>query len=627
MKSIKIIYSMFLTLLFLNQADSQVTQEWAARYNGPPGNNQDYGYSVAVDGSGNVYTTGNSIGSGTGSDYSTVKYNSAGIQQWVRRYNGPGNSEDLGYRIKVDVSGNVYVTGASTGSGTGHDYATIKYNSSGDSLWVRRYNGPGNSGDDAYSLAIDGSGNVYVTGYSTGTDGDYVTIKYNSSGDSLWVRRANWGVNDVATSITVDGSGNVYVTGLSYRFSAYAYLTIKYNSSGLEKWVREYDGISSDVAHLIAVDGSGNVYVTGYSGTDNLGNPNRDYLTIKYDSSGVEKWTQKYNGPGNSDDTAYSLALDVSGNIYVTGTSTGSGTGTDYATIKYNSSGDSLWVRRYNGPGNGSDAARFAAVDGTGNVYVTGASAGSGTGNDYATIKYNSSGVQQWVQRYNGPISGFDYAYSLALDLTGNIYVTGASAGSGTGNDYATIKYSQTGSLMTLNLTAFIQGFYNSVSNNMISDTIRIYLKNNSSPYNTVDSSKGILSSSGTGAFLFLTAVNGINYFITVKHRNSMETWSSSSIAFSSGIATYNFATVVTQAYGDNMIRVDLSPIRHAFYSGDKNQDGFVNLTDLLDVYNAAGSYTSGYVTSDIDGNNVCDLTDVLIVYNNSVNFVSLIRP
>lgn len=609
-------------LFLLNQADSQVSEQWASRYNGPPGNNHDYGYSVAVDGSGNVYVTGSSWGGVTGSDYSTIKYNSSGVQQWARRYNGPGNSEDLGYRIAVDVSGNVYVTGASSGITSGHDYATIKYNSSGDSLWVRRYNGPGNGGDDAYALAVDGSGNVYVTGYSIGTNGDYFTIKYNSSGDSLWTRRANLGANDVATSIALDGSGNAYVTGLSYRFSGYAYLTIKYNSLGVEKWVREYDGFGYDVAHKVAVDGSGNVYVTGYS----LGT-GEDYLTIKYDSSGTEKWQRRYNGPGNSNDTAYSLAIDVSGNIYVTGSSTGSGTGTDYATIKYNPLGDSLWVKRYNGPGNGLDAARSISIDASGNIYVTGASAGSGTGNDYALIKYNSSGVQQWVIRYNGPGNGSDYAYSLVLDDSGNVYVTGASVGTGTGNDYATIKYSQTGTLLTLNLTAFIQGFYNSVSNNMISDTARVYLKNNSSPYNTVDSAKGVLSSLGTGTFLFPNGMNGVNYFIAVKHRNSIETWSSSALPFFSGAATYYFYPVVTQAYGDNMILVDSSPLRWAFYSGDVNQDGSVDVTDIISIFNDANNFLSGYVKTDVTGDDFVDVSDLTLTYNNANNFVSVIRP
>ena len=105
---------------------SQVTQDWVARYNGPI-SYFDKAYSIAVDNSGNVYVTGNSIGTGTGQDCATIKYNDLGVQQWVRRYNGPGNDDDAAHSIAVDVSGNVYVTGWSLGSGTDLDYATIKY--------------------------------------------------------------------------------------------------------------------------------------------------------------------------------------------------------------------------------------------------------------------------------------------------------------------------------------------------------------------------------------------------------------------------------------------------------------------------------------------------------------------
>ncbi|MDP1677920.1 MAG: SBBP repeat-containing protein, partial [Bacteroidota bacterium] len=142
--------------------------------------------ATAVDAFGNVYVTGNSYGSGTGYDYATIKYNSNGDTLWVRRYNGPGNSDDYAHSLAVDAFGNVYVTGRSDGSGTDYDYATIKYNSNGDMLWVRRYNGPGNGSDWVRSLAVEGSGNVYVTGQSPGACS---TIKYNSNGDTLWVRR------------------------------------------------------------------------------------------------------------------------------------------------------------------------------------------------------------------------------------------------------------------------------------------------------------------------------------------------------------------------------------------------------------------------------------------------------
>jgi len=264
-------------------------------------------------------------------------------QQWVARYNGPGNSGDYARSIALDGSGNVYVTGYSTGTGTNEDYCTIKYNSSGDTLWVRRYDGPGNNYDYAYSIVVDGSGNVYVTGGSSGngTSLDYCTIKYNSSGVQQWVARYNGPGNgsDAARSITLDGSGNVYVTGGSYGSgTGYDYCTIKYNSSGVQQWVAIYNGPANyhDYAYSIALDGSGNVYVTGYSYGNVAG---YDYCTIKYNSSGVQQWVARYNGPGNGDDAAFSIAVDVSGNVHVTGRSYGNGTDYDYCTIKYNSSG------------------------------------------------------------------------------------------------------------------------------------------------------------------------------------------------------------------------------------------------------------------------------------------------
>ncbi|MBI2303339.1 MAG: SBBP repeat-containing protein [Chloroflexi bacterium] len=99
----------------------------------------------------------------------------------------------------------------------------------------------------------------------------------------------------------------------------------------------------------------------------------------------------RYNGPGNSTDEARAMAVDGSGNVYVAGVSAGSDGYFDYATIKYDTGGNQVWVARYNGPGNADDMARALAVDGAGNVYVTGYSAGIGTSSDYATIKYSAS--------------------------------------------------------------------------------------------------------------------------------------------------------------------------------------------------------------------------------------------
>jgi len=453
--SILIFFILIINFLIILNVFPQVTEQWVARYNGP-GNEADWSYAMAVDTSGNVYVTGWSYGAEIYNDYSTIKYNSSGVQQWVARYNGPGNGQDVAEAIALDSSGNVYVTGESSGSGTYYDYATIKYNNAGVQQWAMRYNGPGNYDDYAYAITVDSSGNVYVTGESSGsgTYSDYATIKYNSSGVQQWVVRYNGPGNgyDWALAMALDSSGNVYVTGCSDESvtGPYTsnYATIKYNSSGVQQWVAIYNGPGyyDDEAYAIAVDSSGNVYVTGESSGSGTYS---DYATIKYNSSGVQQWVARYNGPKNVHDLAYAIALDSSGNVYVTGCSDGSATwpyNSDYATIKYNNAGVQQWIARYNGPGNVQDLADAIELDSSGNVYVTGYSDGSVTwpyNSDYATIKYNNAGVQQWVARYNGPGNGQDFALAMALDSSGNVYVTGGSYRSGTYDDYATIKYSQ----------------------------------------------------------------------------------------------------------------------------------------------------------------------------------------
>jgi len=484
--------------------DSSGVQQWVARYNGT-GDFRDYGNAITIDSAGNIYIVGESEGSGTMLDYATIKYNNSGVEEWVARYEGPGGRIDEAKAIAVDSSGNVYITGDSlnqqdyrwehsdfatvkysrsgiqqwavrydynmdfanaiainssgnvyvTGySGEGsaeftvYDYTTIKYDSSGVEQWVAVYNGPGNGWDQANAIALDNSGNVYVTGYSGGSESwsDYATIKYNNAGVGQWVARYNGDANepDWANAIALDNSGNVYITGASTETYPHTvdYLTIKYNNAGAKQWANRYNGPGNDYdkARAISVDGSGNVYVTGYS----IGSGTaKDFATVKYGNSGFSQWVARYNGPGNGDDEANAMVMDDSGNIYVTGYSTGSGTFKDYTTIKYNSEGIEQWVDRYNGPGNYEDYAYAIVADSLGNVYVTGESIGSGTAYDYTTIKYSDAGIEEWVMRYDGLGNNDDKANAIALDSSGNVYVTGSSIGSGTGIDYVTIKYSQ----------------------------------------------------------------------------------------------------------------------------------------------------------------------------------------
>ena len=420
-------------------------EAWVQRYNGT-GNSHDSANAVAVDGSNDVIVTGYSYGSESFEDYLTIKYSSAGVPVWTNRYNGPENYFDRAYAATVDGSNNVIVTGSSKVSVNDGDYTTIKYSGAGVPLWTNRYNGLGNGDDLAIAVAVDGSNSVIVTGSSTGSGSgyDYLTIKYSSAGVPLWTNRYNGPGNgrDVATAVAVDGSNNVIVTGSSVGSGSYNdYATIKYSSAGVALWINRYNfgSGSDDSANALVVDSSNNVIVTGSSVAGSA-----DYLTIKYSSAGVPLWTNRYDGSWfASDDNPLALAVDGSNNVIVTGWSQEIGNSHDYLTIQYSSAGVPLWTNRYDGPGNTDDIATAVAVDGSNSVIVTGHSGDSGGFFDcYLTIKYSSAGIPQWTNCYDGPARGsVEIASAVAVDRSNNVIVTGSSPGSVGGYDFATIKY------------------------------------------------------------------------------------------------------------------------------------------------------------------------------------------
>ena len=159
-------------------------------------------------------------------------------------------------------------------------------------------------------------------------------------------------------------------------------------------------------------------------------------------------WVSRYNEPGNDHEKGLDVAVDAGGNVYVTGgASWGGSNREDYLTLKHDRFGNVLWSAHYDGPDHLWDEARALALDGLGNVIVTGLSYGSGTGYDLTTVKYDAGGNQLWVRRYNGPGNGNDWASAMVLDEAGNVYVTGASGG-----DSVTIKYDTDGNELWVGL-------------------------------------------------------------------------------------------------------------------------------------------------------------------------------
>ncbi|MBV6478441.1 MAG: hypothetical protein HGGPFJEG_01196 [Ignavibacteria bacterium] len=181
--------------------------------------------------------------------------------------------------------------------------------------------------------------------------------------------------------------------------------------------------------------------------------------------------------------------------------------------------------------------------------------------------------------------------------------------------------------IMTLTINSLVEGFYSSGLNLMVSDTFTVQLRSSSSPYNIIENSESILNTTGTGIFTFTTVTNGTPYYIVIKHRNSIETWSASAQSFASEFLNYDFTSSSSQAFGSNMIQIDVSPVEFATYSGDVNQDGVVDATDNGVIDNDASNFTTGYVNTDLTGDDFVDAGDAAIADNNAANFVAAITP
>lgn len=422
-----VLFALGMACLSLPQtAESGVATAWIRFYNGS-GNNSDRVAAMALDGFGNIYVTGTSEGSGSGRDYLTIKYSPKGKRLWARRYNGPGNKDDVANAMAVDVQGNVYITGMSLDTRDDWVCSTIKYRADGRRLWVRRYK----RDSQGRSIAVDSQGNVYVTGI-------LATIKYSSDGRKLWVRPYEVPASNSVT-MALDAQGSSFVLG-QLTFPPDQFLpTLKYSFNGEQLWEARYNFLygfdPNSFATAVAVDAQGNCYVTGgWFGA---------FLTIKYSPEGQQIWARWRSGDGNVDKPR-ALAVDEQGNVYVTGPDAYFEPGflgnyCYFLTIKYGPDGQLLWERSYNGQSMAYPEAM--ALDSEGNIYITGSSWGDGFDSVCATIKYNPEGQILW-EEWN-ELGNWGIPSAIALDGWGNVYVSGTAERPATGSDYFTIRYIQ----------------------------------------------------------------------------------------------------------------------------------------------------------------------------------------
>lgn len=407
-----------------------IVKAWTQQVGTINDDNIDNGHSITVDTSGNIYVTGYTDGSfdsfsNQGShDIFIIKYNSAGTTQWTSQFGTP--QADVGKAIAVDASGNIYVTGWTSGNLDGNqnkgglDAYLAKIDSAGKKLWISQFGTPAE--DSGYGISLDGNSNIYIVGESqnglTPTSGSFVT-KYDTSGLFQWSLNLENTNRVAARSIAIDTNGNIYVAG-SVAGSLYgnAFLgvfdafLIKYDSFGVKQWVKQIGTTSMDGATAVNIDDNGNVYLVGYTSGDLDGNLHTgavDSFIMKFSPDGTALWSKQFGAEssGNAKSSnACDVALDSDGNAYIAGLTDGGLDGNinsglyDMFLAKIDSSGSKLWIRQL-GTAGYDNGYSVSINKNSGNVYVFGDTNGGFDGNtniggyDVFIVKYDLSGFKQ----------------------------------------------------------------------------------------------------------------------------------------------------------------------------------------------------------------------------------------
>ena len=442
-----LILSVTVLLSVVSQAFSQYMVEWSKDFSTGGKVSIDKAQFIIIDSDGNIIITGVTNSNGLGDDITTIKYDKSGKEIFVTFYSGPGNFNDRPHGIAVDQFSNVYVTGSSTGDkGTSTDIVTIKYNSSGVEQWAERIAAKGGTLDESWSIATDNDANVYITGntahFVTGNSGmDWITVKYNTNGKKIWSTGYDDGItSDRARALAIDPMGNVYVTG-QCNAPAYHIATIKYDTSGKQQWIKKYDGaaVSDDKPIDIKVDNMGFVYITGYSSEIS-----KDIITIKYDNNGNEIWKKTFNGLANQSDEPEKMSIDGDGNVYILGFSTLKKNVRNRCLIKYDKSGKEEW-QVYSDKSTSSNIEQLSMLsDKDGNILINGSSKiiADKLPTEFMVDCYSKNGTLLW-QTYFTLENTIPVASAMAMDVSGNIYVTGYIMGTKGFYDYCTVKFSR----------------------------------------------------------------------------------------------------------------------------------------------------------------------------------------
>lgn len=263
---------------------------------------------------------------------------------------------------------------------------------------------------------------------------------------AAWVTRHEGSGTDAALGLAVADSAHVYVTGASEGTgTGFDILTIRYGADGTAIWTHRYDGAASgdDVPAAIAFNALGNVFVAGSS----AGSGGTDCVTLKYNPDGSLAWVHRYDGPAAAADYARSLAVTEDGGVVVAGAAYDTTGGMNQLLLKLTSAGAVDWLRLDDGAGHGDDELRGVVLLPLGGTATAGIAADTSGLGDIVTRVVTAGGATVWEHSYDGPGHKDDWPLAIAADGTGRVFVSGLSVGNGQSSDCVALRFASGGTL------------------------------------------------------------------------------------------------------------------------------------------------------------------------------------
>jgi hypothetical protein len=431
---------------------SQPSQVWIKTFHNQSGTGNDFCEKSVIDADGNSYLACRTRTASTSDDILLLKYNSAGTLLWSKTYNYSYNGIEQPNDICLDNQGNIYVTGTSTrGVGGYYDAVLLKFDMNGNILWVKRIGKTNFSDRTSEGVSVIAGSYIY-TGVSFDYNGssECGIVKFAANGDSLAYHSLGIAANSSyrMVKMTTDNSLNYYVicTGNILPNEDEDFMIKKINTNGniTQVWSKTFTGTShlGDRGNDIALGPDGNVFVTGYT---EVNNQSYNVLLLKLGrDDGAVLMQKTYNDAiSNYMETGYKISFDQNSNIIVGAYASVLGGNSDILLLKYSPTGTSLWIKKYDHPGDRNESVSDMKTDNAGNIYVisnTFSQQAQTTG--LLTAKFSAAGDLEWYIEKEG-LSTYNGVSSLNMDTDGSLLVSGYIQEDGV-NKTVLIKYGST---------------------------------------------------------------------------------------------------------------------------------------------------------------------------------------